>query len=186
MLGKSEEITKMSKKRETTICENKLYQGRVLTFYVNEVECPNGNKATREMVTHPGGVCILPVLGDKIIFENQFRYPYDKDILELPAGKLEKKEDPYQAALRELEEETGYRTDNLISLGEMYPSVGYTNEVIHLYAAENLVKSNQHLDEDEFIDLLLIDKEKAFEMAKNGQIQDAKTLICILKYFNMR
>lgn len=176
----------MSKKSETTISEKKLYQGRVLTYYVNEVLCPNGEKSVREVVTHPGGVCILPLLDGKIILEKQYRYPFNKEILELPAGKLEKGEEPYSAALRELEEETGYRADTLISLGGMYPSVGYTNEVIHLYAAENLIKSERHLDYDEDIDLCMLEQEKVLEMIKNGQICDAKTIVCILKYFNMR
>lgn len=176
----------MSKKREVTLKENKLYTGRVLTFYVNDVLCPSGNKSTREVVTHPGGVCILPILNGKIIMEKQYRYPYDCEILELPAGKLEKGEDIELAAKRELEEETGYKTDELIPLGRIYPSVGYTNEVIHLFAAEKLEQSKQHLDEDEFLDLVLMDVDEVLSMIDEDKIRDAKTIAAILKYFKLR
>ena len=172
----------MSEKRETTLQENKLYSGRVLTFYVNDVRCPNGNKATREMVTHPGGVCILPILNGKVIIEKQYRYPYDCDIIELPAGKLEKGENIVDAAMRELEEETGFKTEKLISLGTLYPSVGYTNEVIHLFAADCLIQSKQKLDEDEFIDITLMPLNEVLDLIQKDKIRDAKTIAAVLKY----
>lgn len=173
----------MDKKREKTLKVNTLYSGKVLTYYVNDVLCPNGKEAKREYVTHPGGVCVLPILNNKIIMEKQFRYPFDQVLLELPAGKLNKGEDPIEAAKRELEEETGYRCEKLISLGAIYPSVGYTNEIIHLYAADELFKSEQNLDEDEILDVVYMDKDEVLKMIENDQIRDAKTIIALLKYF---
>ena len=116
------------------------------------------------------------------VMEQQYRYPYDKDIFELPAGKIEKGENPELAAKRELEEETGYVAQNLISLGEVYPSVGYTDEVIRLFYVTDLIRTKRHLDGDEFIDLVYVSIEDLVEQIKNNEIKDAKTVIAILKY----
>lgn len=176
----------MSEKSEKTLRSQKLYSGKVLSFYVDDVMCPNGNQSFREYVTHPGGVCVLPILDGKIIMEKQFRYPFHEIILELPAGKLEKGEKPELAAMRELEEETGYKTDSLKSLGCIYPSVGYTNEVIYLYAADNLVKSKTNFDFDEDLEIVLMDKDEVLKLIDDNVIKDAKTVSAILKYFFYR
>ena len=173
----------MSEKSEKTLRSKKLYSGRVLSFYVDDVLCPNGNESFREYVTHPGGVCILPILDGKIIMEKQFRYPFHDIILELPAGKLDKGEKPEVAAIRELEEETGYKAGSLKSLGCIYPSVGYTNEIIYLFAAENLVKTNTHFDFDEDLEIELMDKDEVLKLIDNNVIKDANTVAAILKYF---
>ena len=169
-------------KEEKTLKENLIYDGKIVKLYNDDVECPNGLKATREYIKHPGGACVLPIFGDEILFIKQYRYAYRKDILELPAGKLEKGEEPLKAAIRELEEETGYKASSLISLGEIYPTVGYTDEVIYLFASEDLSKGHLNLDKDEFIDLVRIKFDKAYEMAVNGEIKDAKTVTAILRY----
>lgn len=170
-------------KKEITLGKKEYYSGKVLTFDVYDVKCPNGVFAKREIVHHPGGVCILVEVDNKIILEKQYRFPYDDFIYELPAGKLEKGEDPYKAALREMEEETGYIAESLEDYGCLYPSVGYTDEIIYLYKANNIKKSQMHLDEDEDFELLLFTKDELLEMIKNNMIKDAKTIIFLLKYF---
>ena len=172
----------MSEKSERKISSEKLYEGKIISLYVDEVKCPNGDTALREYVKHPGGVCVLPIIDNKVIMERQYRYVYGKDIFELPAGKIEKGEKPEIAAIRELEEETGYSTDKLISLGEIYPSVGYTDEIIRLFLATDLKKTKRHLDEDEFIDLDYVPIEVLENQIKNGEIRDAKTVVAVLKY----
>ena len=169
-------------KEEKKISGETLFKGRVISLHNDKVLCPNGVETTREYVTHPGGVCLLMEVDGKIGLVKQFRYPYQEEILELPAGKLEKGEDPYVAGLRELEEETGYKAESLVSYGCMYPSVGYTNEIIHLYVAKNCVKTHTNFDFDEDLDLILIDKEELKEMIKTNQIKDAKTIILLTRY----
>ncbi len=169
-------------KKEKTLKSNILYQGRVLTFRVDDVEVNPGVKTTREIVNHPGGACILAIIDDKIILEKQYRYPYKCEIIELPAGKIEKGEDPLNTAKRELEEETGYIAHKIEKLGEVYPSVGYTDEIIHLYLATELEKTHTHFDADEDVDLIFVSKEEALEMINDGRIKDAKTQVAILKY----
>lgn len=172
----------MNDKKEKTLKSENIYKGKLLDVYNDKIICPNGTESTREYVKHPGGVCILPILGNKIILEKQYRYPFDEFILEIPAGKLEKNEDPIDAARRELEEETGYIPRTLHSLGVIYPSVGYTNEKIYLYYSDDLEKGKVHLDFDETLDIVLLDKEAVFASIEKGEIIDAKTVVALLKY----
>ena len=177
-------IIKMEKKSkvEKTLKENIVFSGRVVTLHNDLVKCPNGVETTREYVHHNGGVCILAELDGKIAFVRQYRYAYREEVLELPAGKLEKGEDPYQAGLRELEEEIGYKAESLTSMGILYPSVGYSNEVLHLYIANNIKKTNTHFDFDEDLDLVLLSKEEIKEKLDNNEIKDAKTIVLLTKY----
>jgi len=169
-------------KKEKILNKNVIYKGKVLTFSVSDVTCPNGNLSQREMVSHNGGVCILAEYNGKIVLERQYRFPYDDFIIELPAGKLEPGEKPYDAAIRELEEEVGLKAESLVDYGIMYPSVGYTNEIIYLYKANNVTKTKTHFDDDEEIETILLSKEEIKEYIDNGIIKDAKTLILLLKY----
>ena len=171
-------------KEEKTLKENLIYDGKIIKLYNDDVLCPNDMKATREYIVHPGGVCILPIIGEYVLLIKQYRYAYRKELYELPAGKLEKGEAPIEAAKRELEEETGYKADNFISLGHVYPTCGYTNEVIHLFAAEVTSKGDSHPDADEFVETELIKLEDLVRMIKNDGIKDAKTVIAVLKYIN--
>ena len=167
---------------EKTIDTKNIYSGRVLKFNVDTVELENGMKAERELVLHPGGVGIAAVDGDGYIYMvKQFRKPYDTVLTEIPAGKLEKGEDPELAALRELEEETGIKADGLISLGEFYPSVGYTNEDLHLYLATDIDFGASHPDDDEFVDVCKIHISDAVGMIMSGDIKDGKTIAAVLK-----
>lgn len=170
-------------KKEKTVQSKLIYDGKVINVYEDVVKCPNGNIVKREIVKHHGGVCILAVIDEKIVLEKQYRYAYDEVLYELPAGKLEKGEDPKEAGIRELEEETGYKADDLISYGYMYPTCGYSNEIIYLYKATGLSKTKRHLDEDEFIDVVYIEKEKVKEMLLTNQIVDAKSVCLLSKYF---
>ena len=168
---------------EKTVEKNYVYEGRIINVRCDKAELHNGNPCTREVVEHNGGVSVAALTeNDELIFVRQFRYPYMEVVLELPAGKLEKGEDPFEAGKRELEEETGYKAEKLISYGQMYPTCGYSNEIIYLYVAEDICKTNRHLDEDEFIDVEFVELEKVVEMINKGVIKDAKTICLISKY----
>lgn len=169
--------------REKTIRKVYVFRGHVLTIRNDDVELPDGGVSNREIVEHPGGVCVLPIDRDgTLLFVEQFRYAYGRDILEVPAGKLEPGEDPFEAAKRELREETGMVATEFFDLGCDFPSPGYTNEVIHLYAARGLSDVGQKLDEGEFLNLRKISFSKALEMVYNDEIRDSKTAIALLKY----
>lgn len=168
---------------EKTISSQPIYDGKIIRVHVDQVELENGAVAAREVVDHPGGVSVA-VLTEKneLIFVRQFRYPYHKVLLELPAGKLEPGEDPFEAMKREQMEETGTRGENYISLGEVYPTGGYCGEIIRLWACRAVGEQQAlHLDEDEFLDTERIPLEEAVEMVCKNEIPDAKTQIGILK-----
>lgn len=169
-------------KIEETLKENVIYDGKIIRVNVDEVKCPNGRLAKREIVHHRGGVCILCEVNNKIALISQFRYAYKKELLELPAGKLEKGENSYNAGMREVEEEIGYKAESLISMGEMYPTCGYSDEIIHLYVAKNPRKTQTNFDDDEFLELKWFEKEELKSMILNGDIKDAKTIVLLSKY----
>lgn len=167
---------------EKTIASETIFEGKIIKVKRDTVLLPDGKSSFREVVEHNGGVCVVPLTKDnKLIFVRQFRYPYKEVVLELPAGKLERGEDPKSAGLRELSEETGYITKYLKSLGVLYPTPGYCGEKIYMYLADKLEKNEQHLDEDEFLSVEEIELEKAVEMVMSGEIKDAKTQVMILK-----
>lgn len=166
---------------EKTLSRNQIYKGNVLEYVVDTVDV-GGVKATREMVLHPGGVGVLAIDKDGYAYMvRQFRKPYDEIILEIPAGKLDKNERAEECGKRELMEETGLVADKLISLGKFYPSVGYTNEVIHLYLATAFVQGNANPDEDEFVDVEKIPFSTLCDMVMSGEIKDGKTIAAVLK-----
>ena len=168
---------------EKTLSVKPIYDGRISHAHVDDVELENGTVTKREVVDHPGGVSVAVLTGkNELIFVRQFRYPYKKVLLELPAGKLEPGEDPFEAVKREQLEETGTRGDNYISLGEVYPTPGYCGEIIRLWACRAAEGQQElSLDEDEFLDTERIPLDRAVEMVCNNEIPDAKTQIGILK-----
>ena len=170
--------------KEKTIKSNVIYDGKILRLNCDDVECDNGTIAKREIVHHNGGVCILAFVEDKVVMVRQYRYAFQEEMFELPAGKLEKGEDPYNAGLRELEEEVGLKAESLTSLGEMYPTCGYSNEIIYLYKANNLTKVPRHLDFDENIDIYYFSMDEVVSKINNNEIKDAKTITLILKYLS--
>ncbi len=171
---------------EKTIRCNEIYNGRILSLHVDDIELPNGEKAVREIVEHSGGVCVAAITDDnELYFVRQYRYPYKKVLLELPAGKLEKGEDPLKAGMRELEEECGVIAEKVIPMGTVYPTVAYCSEIIHLFAAKGLTATAQNLDKDEFLSFEKISIEKAAEMVMHGEISDSKTAVLVLKIHNL-
>lgn len=172
--------------KEKLIKENQLFKGRILEFYNDEVLCANNVITTREFIKHPGGVCILGFIDGKIPLVKQYRYALQKELLELPAGKLEKGEDPTTGAIREYEEEVGYKVGEIQKLGSIIPTCGYSNEIIHLFYAKNLVKTHTHFDQDESIDICLYSLDEILAMIDDGRIIDAKTIAVIYHYLRLK
>ena len=167
--------------REKTINSELIFDGRVVKLYKDSVELSTGQKTFREGVKHSGGVVILAFKEDKILLVKQFRYPMKEVMLELPAGKLEQGEDPFEAAKRELEEETGYCANKWTDLGYVYTSPGYSDEKLYLYKAEDLEFTHCHPDEGEIIQAFEYKYDDVLKMIDNGQINDAKTLCALLR-----
>ena len=167
---------------EKTLSSETIFDGRILHVRRDTVRLPNGGEAFREVVDHPGGVCVLALDGEnRALLVSQFRYPYKEVLRELPAGKLERGEDPRQAAIRELKEETGAEAGSFSSLGELYPSPGYCGEIIRMYLAQDLRFGETHLDEDEFLNLERIPFDRLVEQVLSGEVKDAKTIAAVLK-----
>ncbi len=166
---------------EKTINSQTKYDGKIIKLNVDEVELPDGTKSYREYVRHSGGAAVLFVKDGKVLLVRQFRYAYGKSIYEIPAGKIDSGEDPLCAAARELEEETGYRP-KLVHMIDLYPSPGYTDEVIHIYKAVSVEFAKQKLDDGEFLNTEFIGIEEVMEMIDKGEINDAKTVAAIYKY----
>lgn len=167
---------------ERKITEQTAYDGRILRFHVDEIELQNGKHSTREVVDHPGGASIAVLTEqDEMLFVRQYRYPYHAVVLEAPAGKLEKGEDPFEAIRREQLEETGTTGKDYVNLGQLYPSPGYTSEIIYLYACRAVSFGSTKFDEDEFLEVERIPMQKAVEMVMNNEIPDSKTQVLVLK-----
>lgn len=164
---------------EKTLNSQIVYDGKIITVRRDEVELANGRKSFREVVEHSGGVVIVALKGDSILFVKQFRYPIKEVITELPAGKLEKGEDPDNACERELEEETGYRAKHWTSLGYIYTSIGFCDEKLYLYLAQELEFVGEHPDEGEILENYEYKIKDVEEMIQNGKINDAKTICAI-------
>ena len=172
---------KMTDLKEKTIQTKTVHKGIFLTYKSDEVLLPNGNICTREWIKHPGAVCCIPILPDgKIALIKQYRYPVKEQMIEIPAGKLNQNEIPEKCALRELEEEIGYKANKLTLLSNIHPAVGFTNENMWVYLAENLVKTKQSLDSEEFLVLSPTKLNEAVDMVWSGKITDVKTIIGIL------
>lgn len=164
-----------------------VFDGVLLHVKKDKVKLPNGNTAYREWVKHPGASAVIPVTSKgEIILVRQYRYPIGEVTLEIPAGKLDKEqEDPLECAKRELSEETGYTAKNYKFLTKLATTVGFSNEVIYIYAAEGLELGEQHPDEDEFINVVKVSMEEAMEMVADGRICDGKSVVAILMLNNL-
>ncbi len=167
--------------KEKTLNSQIVFSGKVVKVFKDDIELSDGAKAFREVVKHSGGVVILAIKDEKIILVKQFRYPMKEVLLELPAGKLEYGEDPFEAAKRELEEETGYCAEKWTDLGFVYTSPGYSDEKLYLYKAENLHYTCCHPDEGEIIQSFEYPIKEVIKMVNNGEINDAKTLCLLLR-----
>ena len=172
-----------SRLREVRTGSEEIFNGVILHMQRDTVRLPNGSETIREVIRHIGAVCVIPVLenGD-VVMERQYRYPLDRVILEIPAGKLDAAdEDRFSAIQRELREETGYTADEWTVLGDFHPAPAYSDEFITMYMARGLRKGDRHLDEDEFLDVYTVPLKDLVEDVMAGRISDAKTQVCILK-----
>ena len=162
--------------------ENLIYSGKIITVRQDDVILENGISAKREIVIHPGAVAILVRKDNYIWLVKQFRYSMGEYVLEIPAGKIDKGELPIDAAIRELKEEIGFIPNNLKELGEIYPTPGYTNEVIYLYFVDDFTKGKINPDEDEFIDILKVKVEDFIQLIQENKIKDSKTIVAFYKH----
>lgn len=165
--------------KEETISSELKYQGIIVDLHLKEVRLPDGQTAKREVVTHPGASAVLARDKDELILIRQYRKPIEVELLEIPAGKLDPGEDPLDCAVRELEEETGYRALNMEKVGRIYTSPGFSDEVVHLFYADDLVEGVLNRDDDEFMELERIPVKEIPSLLSQGKITDAKTLAAL-------
>lgn len=177
----TEDLASIDKRLEEVVLSDKeVYAGKLLHVHRREVRLPDGRKSGRELIVHPGASAMV-ALDDqnRIVLERQWRSPMDRAFWEIPAGKIDKGEDPFQTAVRELEEETGLQAENWVELGTIHNAIGYSNERIVIYLAKNVrfSETGQKLDPGEFLTLVSVPFEEALAMTRNGDITDVKTVI---------
>lgn len=175
----------MSNLTETELSSEQLVDGVLLRAFRDEVELPDGKRSIREWINHPGASAIVPIFEDgRTLLVEQFRYPPRRTFLEVPAGKLDKPEGSPESfrevATRELEEETGWRAGRIEKVGEAYPCIGYSNEIIHIYTAHDLERGSQDLAEGEFVNVVEMDFEEALARARRGDLKDMKTVTALV------
>ncbi|NCA67014.1 MAG: NUDIX hydrolase [Clostridia bacterium] len=169
--------------KETTVKVNYIYKGRILNLRNDDILLPDGRPAMREIVEHSGGAAILAIDENNMVYlTTQYRYPYKGELTELPAGKLDKGEDPFNCARRELREETGLVADSIEFLGQLYPSPGYCEEIIYIFLAKGLHKGEESPDDDEFLVTEKVPFNKLLQMVMSNEIKDAKTIFATLFY----
>jgi ADP-ribose pyrophosphatase len=172
----------MNNLEEKTLSTQPIFSGKVISLQVDEVELPNGKKAKRELIKHPGAVAIIAMTDEnKLVLVEQYRKALQRTIVEIPAGKLEKGEEPLECAKRELEEETGYECKTIELVNSFYTSPGFADEIVHVYLAKGLTKKENAagLDEDEFVNLLEWTLDEADRGIAEKQIYDAKTIFAV-------
>lgn len=171
----------MSKLKETQLSTEQIYKGTLLDVRRDEITLPNGKTSAREYIKHPGAACIIPVLPEgNIALIKQYRYPVQSEMIELPAGKLDPGEKPEVCAKRELEEEIGYSAGKLTFICNIHPAIGFASEKMWIYLAEDLVKTVENTDHDEFLVLMPTHLDDAIKMVWDGKITDVKTIIGLL------
>ncbi|SDH37174.1 NUDIX hydrolase [Alteribacillus bidgolensis] len=165
---------------EKTTHKESIYKGRIVDLNLHEVELPNGKTSKREIINHPGAVALIALTEEgKLLMVKQFRKALEKEIVEIPAGKLEAGENPEDTAIRELEEETGYKTSQLKKVISFYTSPGFADEIVHIFEANNLTKGRSSTDEDEFVEVMEVSLEEAEKMIETEEIHDAKTVFAV-------
>lgn len=172
----------MEKLTEERLGSEQLVDGKLLKVFRDQVRLPDGEESIREWIDHPGASAVVPIFEDgTTLMVRQFRYPPRRTFLEVPAGKIDKEgEDPEDVAARELEEETGWRASRFTKLGALYPCIGYSNELIHFYLAEDLEKGERNLAEGEFMEVVPVSFEEAVEKIRKGEILDMKSAMALL------
>ena len=169
---------------ETTISSEEVYHGVMIRLERDTVCLPNGNTAIREVMRHPGAAAVVPLTREgNVVLVRQFRYPFSRVMLEIPAGKLDPNEAPADCARRELQEETGFLAEELISLGVFFPSIAMLDEQIHLFLARGLTPSSANLDEDEFLHVEQRPLKDLVQQILRGEVPDGKTQTAILKAY---
>ena len=166
---------------ETRLRKKTVYRGGAVSFCVDDVRLPNGKKAVREYMDHPGAVCVVPFLDkDTLVLVRQYRYPVGEVTLELPAGKLDAKESLLSCVKRELREETGYTARRVSKLTDYWPTPAFANEVLHIFVAEGLRGHAASPDPDEFLEVKEMPFKEALGLVRSGKIRDSKTVIALL------
>ena len=166
---------------EEKISSKTIFEGEIVSLYFDSVKLPNDRIATREKVTHPGAVGIVPVnRSGEVILIKQYRYPVEDVLIEIPAGKLGKNESPLNCAKRELEEEVGARDGSIVHLSTFYTSPGFCNEILYLYLALDFKTTKNNLDDDEFLQIIKVRLEDSLKLIESNEIKDAKTILGIL------
>lgn len=166
---------------ESFVRRRPLYRGRAVNFFVDTVRLPNGALAKREYLDHPGAAAVVPFLGDgRIVLVRQYRHPVGRVTYEIPAGKLDPGEPVRDCLRRELAEETGYAAGGFKPLLAYWPTPAFSNELLHIYTAENLRPGRRHPEQDEFLQTALVPFRRALEWVFQGRIRDSKTVIALL------
>lgn len=167
---------------EKTLNSELAYDGKIVKLYKDTALLENNAEVSREVIKHPGGVCVVPLTeNNEVLMVTQFRYPFKQVLTEIPAGKLEWGENHFECGKRELREETGCDAESFDYLGCLYPTPAYDTEIIHMYLARGLSQHEQNLDDDEFLEVVRIPFDKAIEMVMNNKIPDAKTQLALMK-----
>ena len=172
---------------EKTLSSELRFDGRILHVFEDDILLPDGQKAKREHITHVGAVCILPLTDDgQVVLERQFRYPFREVIVEIPAGKLDSAdEDPREAALRELREETGIVPREILYLGDYYGCPAFVGERVRMFFARGLSYGEQELDKDEFLEVFTMPLDELVEKVLAGEIPDGKTQAAVMRVYAM-
>ncbi len=170
---------------EKTVNSTEIYKGKIIDVFCDDISLPDGKPGKREYIKHVGAACVVPVTDKgEVVIVKQFRYPFGSVLTEIPAGKLDGKgEDPLKAAIRELKEETGAKAEEMIYMGQYYPTCAYSDEVIHMYLAKVLSYGDTHFDDDEFIEYEKIPLKELVADIMNGKIKDGKTQTAVLKAY---
>ena len=167
---------------ERRLSRETIYEGKILHIYRDDVLLPNGRTSVREVADHPGGVAIVALdENDNVLTVKQYRYVFSRVLEVIPAGKLERGEDPREAAIRELKEETGAEPETFLPLGKLLPAPGCYGETLHLFLAKGLKFSQQQLDPDEFLNVERVPFDEMVHRCVNGEIDDAKTVAAVLR-----
>jgi ADP-ribose pyrophosphatase len=171
---------KQNQKKAQIHKTNRLFKGRVFSFMAEDVTLPNDSRTEMAFVRHPGSTAIVPLLDDNtVIMERQYRHPVRDYLFEIPAGTMDPGETWLECARRELEEETGYVAEEFIELGKVYILPAYSDELIYVYLARGLKRSEQNLDQDEIINVVEYPLDQALEMIATGRITDALTILAL-------